>query len=50
LKNWTHYVINCKEVIEAGFKVPIPDGKYYRKNRKELAKFILDNMKGANNA
>ena len=46
--NWTHYFINCKEVKEAGFNVPIPDYQVYpdpelKKAKDELARFILDN-------
>lgn len=52
--NWTHYFVNCKE-LKGKFILPLPD--YYdafgwvddpelKQARNELAKYILNNMKG----
>lgn len=50
MKNWTHYFVNCKQVKEAGFSLPIlGNDKDSAKKRAEVAKFILNNMRGKEN-
>lgn len=51
MKNWTWYFRNCKELVEKGYKLPYPSytnvpNPELKKARNELARYILDNMKG----
>jgi len=48
--NWTEYFKNCKEIKNAGFLLPIlGNDKESAKKRQEVARFILNNMKGIKN-